>query len=256
MERRVQLQNSKQKSEIHNEENVASGNMTESIQSGSATVGNQIATRTQSKVSMSSSPNLPEPSFTNCEIPPKVEEVPRKRIKTLLPVRTKPCPSPPAKRRRMTKSMEPEEDQIPAALPEENILDDLINQAVKEGAIINLTDTNVPSDHIIEAKVILEPCPMPITVAIADEEPATTGSEGITNVLEAPIHPEHRRIQEYLAQRPSVRESAHLKKEVILTTEQPYLTHVGESLSQPEILTNEAQVEVNQSNAASSFTNY
>ena len=140
--------------------------------------------------------------------------------------------------------MEPEEEQKPTNLPEESILDELINQAVKEGAIINLADTNVPSDHIIEAKVILEPCPVPVSVAIADNQSAPSEPEGTLNVLETPIHPEHQRIQEYLAQRPPLRESVQLKKESILTTEKPYLTHVGESVSQPEIQTNEAQVEV------------
>ena len=247
MDRRVQLQTSKQKPELYNEENVASPNLPDPPihQSSSVTVTNQVATRTQSKVSISSMPVVPDEPLPNCDkLPTKVEEVPRKRIKTLLPVRTNACPSPPAKRRRTIKSMEPEEEQKPTNLPEESILDELINQAVKEGAIINLADTNVPSDHIIEAKVILEPCPVPVSVAIADNQSAPSEPEGTLNVLETPIHPEHQRIQEYLAQRPPLRESVQLKKESILTTEKPYLTHVGESVSQPEIQTNEAQVEV------------
>lgn len=265
MERRVQLQNSKQKSEVHTEENFPPGKVTESssLQSGSATIGNQVATRTQSKVCGSSAPLTPEPSFTACDKIPSNDEIPRKRIKTLLPVRSKACSSPPIKRRRTTISTDPEEIQIKAeALPNDNILDDLINQAVKEGAIINLTDTNLPSDHIIETKVVLEPCPLPVSSAktLAEKEstsllePPPIIAETL-NVLEAPIHPEHKRIQEYLTLKPPPRESVHLKKEAILTTSEPYLTHVGESLSQPEVLNNQAQVEVCEKNSIDFYTN-
>lgn len=248
MERRVQLQNSKQKAEVHTEENVPPGKVTDLpvLQSGSATTGNQVATRTQSKVSGSSIPLASEQSYTNCDKVSSVEEIPRKRIKTLLPVRSKACPSPPAKRRRTAKSVESEEIQVKTEsfAADDNILDDLINQAVEEGAIINLTDTNLPSDHIIEAKVVLEPCPLPVSATSVEKEPVSLELKETFDVLEAPIHPEHRRIQEYLSQRPAPRESIHLKKEAILTTQEPYLTHVGESLSQPEVLTNQAQVEV------------
>ncbi|EFX87682.1 hypothetical protein DAPPUDRAFT_312148 [Daphnia pulex] len=246
MERRVQLQTSKQKNEVVVEDNLPTGKVTDPPmhQSGSAVVGNMMATRTQSKVSGTSSvPHTPEQqqSFPNCDKLPTVEEIPRKRIKTLLPVRTKPCPSPPpAKRRRTTKSLESSEsdDQKPVALPNDNILDDLINQAVEEGAIINLNDSNVPSDHIIEAKVVLEPCSLPSLPVEKESSPSELG------VLDAPIHPEHKRIQECLAQKLPVRESTHLKKEVILITEEPYLTHLGESFREPEVVTNEALVEV------------
>jgi hypothetical protein len=246
MERRVQLQTSKQKNEVVVEDNLPTGKVTDPPmhQSGSAVVGNMMATRTQSKVSGTSSvPHTPEQqqSFPNCDKLPTVEEIPRKRIKTLLPVRTKPCPSPPpAKRRRTTKSLESSEsdDQKPVALPNDNILDDLINQAVEEGAIINLNDSNVPSDHIIEAKVVLEPCSLPSLPVEKESSPSELG------VLDAPIHPEHKRIQECLAQKLPIRESTHLKKEVILITEEPYLTHLGESFREPEVVTNEALVEV------------
>ncbi|KAI9560069.1 hypothetical protein GHT06_014079 [Daphnia sinensis] len=244
MERRVQMQNTKQKNDIPVEENHASGKVTDSSlpQGGSVIVGNSVATRTQSKVSGSSAFHIPEQQSTpNCDKIAAVEEIPRKRIKTLLPVRTKSCPSPPpAKRRRTAKSLETEEEQKHATHLDDNILDDLINQAVEEGAIINLTDTNVPSDHIIEAKVVLEPCSLPALSSIGaiDSAPAEP------DVLEVPIHSEHKRIQECLSQKPPVRESAHLKKEALLTTEEPYLTHLGEWFDQPEVLTNEAQVEV------------
>lgn len=244
MERRVQMQTSKQKNEAPIEENHASGKVSESTlhQSGGVIVSNSVATRTQSKVSGSSAAHIPEQQLLpNCEKIAAVKEIPRKRIKTLLPVRTKSCPSPPpAKRRRITKSIESEEDEKPVMHPDVEILDDLINQAVEEGAIINLTDTNVPSDHIIETKVVLEPCSLPALSSTAEN----TSALAEPNVLEAPIHSEHKRIQECLAQKPAVRESAHLKKEALLVTEDPYLTHHGEWLSQPEVLTNEAQVEV------------
>ena len=245
----MQLQTSKQKNEVIVEDNLPTGKVTDSLlhQSGSSVIGNMVATRTQSKVSGSSSVSLipDQQSFPNYDKLPTVEEIPRKRIKTLLPVRTKPCPSPPpAKRRRTTKSLDSSgsEDQKPVALPDDNILDDLINQAVEEGAIINLNDTNVPSDRIIEAKVVLEPCSLPSVLVEKESSPSEHVLNGAFN-----IHPEHKRIQECLAQKPPVRESAHLKKEVILTTEEPYLTHLGESFREPEVITNEAQVEVNKS---------
>lgn len=241
MERRVQLQNSKQKSEAQIEDNHSSGKVIDSsiLHSDSAVFGNQVATRTQSKIFGNCPPHTPQPAAINTNIDPSIEEVPRKRIKTLLPVRTSPCPVPPAKRRRTTKSVENEQDVKPATAPNDNILDDLINQAVKEGAIINVADTNVPSDRILEAKVILESLPVSLTMAEKD----LGVSKPEENVLDAPVHPEHQRIREYLSQRPPIKSSAHLKKEAILTTEAPYLTHVGESTSELEVFSNEAQVE-------------
>lgn len=246
MERRVQLQTSKQKPEQHVEENL----FTVSKGMESLVQGTPAATRAQPKVSVGPNTSyVPEvPSITNCH---KTDvEIPRKRIKTLLPVRTKAiCPSPPAKRRRMTRSIEADVIIKSETMPHENILDDLINQAVQDGAIANLTESNLPSDRTIEAKLLLEPCPVS---GQADGTPAKkecsnislepAGGKESSNVLDLPIYPEHERIKKLLAQKPPARESVHVKKESILTTAEPYLTHVGESPNHMEVLTNQVEV--------------
>lgn len=287
MERRVQLQNLKQKPDDVPEENVSPVKVTDMspIQSGSnhAVVSSQsevvlprvplASTPTVSTtVKPTPAPSISEPPIIKNEI--MNDGVPKKRIKTLLPVRraqsptiaspTTPDVKPPNKRRKLDKSREDPENPTTTNFNCESdaILDDLINQAVKEGAIINVTDANVANDHIVAAKVVLEPCP-PAAAATAvvtttnevatttcEKEPAKPIKETSPAKQEDSILPEHRRIQQLLAQKSSVvREPNHLKKDLILTTETPYLTHVGEcgpnqTESTIQIQPQETQVEV------------
>jgi len=238
MERRVQLQNQKQKCDVPNAETVppSSKVVEPSTQLNNLRILDNI------------NPHVPD--LIAIQNPLKVEseeiQVPRKRIKTLLPVRTPAAPSSPIKRKekktnKLTLKPDPDE-QVEADMVEEHILDDLINQAVKEGAIINVSDSTV-TDDIVEAKVILE----------LSTSPAKTGKTSASPTPEAadcqlPILPEHRRIQQLLAQKPTPREPNHLKKENMLTCVHSYLTHVGEShnSNQLETTSNQVQVEVPQ----------
>jgi len=137
---------------------------------------------------------------------------------------------------------------------DEKMLDDLINQAVKEGAILNIMERDqVVDSHLLDAKVVLEPCPLPVLTDAsqliddcADQPPSPANSERKTHSRTLiTILPEHKRIQQLLTQKPAVREAPHLKKENLVTTDQLYFTHIGEAESrQVEIHVNESEVEV------------
>ena len=291
MERRVQLQNLKQKPDGVPEENVSPVKVIDvtPIQSGSNHV-NQVVSSSQGeivplRVPLNSTPvtaeNVATPNPPTIAPPPVPEMVvkssevvvdggvPKKRIKTLLPVRR--AQSPPVvrpttpdvvkhkKRRKLNKSTEETtEEQTATSFNCENdaILDDLINQAVKEGAIINVSDGSVAGNTIVAAKVVLEPCPPAAsTVVVATSEVVENNKqEPVKPEPKSPkkeddsILPEHKRIQQLLAQKAIVKEPNHLKKDLILTTETPYKTHVGEcGPNQAELIqiqSQEAQVEV------------
>jgi hypothetical protein len=195
--------------------------------------------------------------------------VPKKRIKTLLPVRraqsppvvrpTTPDSVKPKKRRKLNKSTEEMTEESTATsfnCESDAILDDLINQAVKEGAIINVTDGSVAGDNIVAAKVVLEPCPAAAStvVVMTSEVVENNKQEPVKPEPKSPkkeedsILPEHKRIQQLLAQKAVVKEPNYLKKDLILTTETPYWTHVGEcgpnQAESIQIQSQEAQVEV------------
>merc|ERR1712136_76571 len=215
MERRVQLQNQKQKCDISvDTETVAA--QTKSVDSSLQQVPDDVKAY------------IPE----SVQIPMKAEseeiQVPRKRIKTLLPVKRKE-----KKSNKVAANME-------TSLVKEQILDDLIIQAVKEGAIINVSDS-VVTDDIVEAKVILEP--VKLTCSPRKQEKTASHSPNIKFSITA----EHKRIQQLLLQKAPPRESLHLKRENILTCDEQYLTHVGEYHNHElETMVNEGLVEVPQ----------
>ena len=213
MERRVQLQNAKQKPDSAEENGPAAVKNPEPpaalpIQTTTSNPADAKPTTTnQTSAAAAANNNITTNQVPDAgAVPP-----PRKRIKTLLPVRTKPSPSPTSKRK--SKSAEDE-------APNNDVVDDdLINKAVKDGAIITITDSGPAS--VVEVKVV-------------DEKPAEADHSDF------PILPEHRLIQQQLALKPAPREPSYLKKESMLTTDKPYVTHIGESLnSQPEAIVNE-----------------
>lgn len=290
MERRVQLQNLKQKPDGMPEENVSPLKVIDvtPIQSSSnhaAVSSNQQGEIVLLRVPLNSTPvtatiedvTTPNPSALATPIPEMVVKsevvvdggVPKKRIKTLLPVRraqsppvvrpTTPDSVKPKKRRKLNKSTEETTEESTAAsfnCESDAILDDLINQAVKEGAIINVTDGSVAGDNIVAAKVVLEPCPPAAStvVVMTSEVVENNKQEPVKPEPKSPkkeedsILPEHKRIQQLLAQKAVVKEPNYLKKDLILTTETPYWTHVGEcGPNQAELIqiqSQEAQVEV------------
>ena len=213
MERRVQLQNQKQKCDISvDTETVAA--QTKSVDSSLQQVPDDVKAY------------IPE----SVQIPMKAEseeiQVPRKRIKTLLPVKRKE-----KKSNKVAANME-------TSLVKEQILDDLIIQAVKEGAIINVPDS-VVTDDIVEAKVILEP--VKLTCSPRKQGKTTSHSPNTKFSITA----EHKRIQQLLLQKAPPRESLYLKRENILTCDEQYLTHVGEYHNHElETMVNEGLVEV------------
>lgn len=221
MERRVQLQNSKQKSEL-SEESIPGGKAAE--QPTPQMASNHVDTFSPSRVPANTD-QVPEPPLTTIGVSEAEAPAPRKRIKTLLPVRTKPTPSPTSKRK---------STKITPIIPEasikteDDIIDDLIDQAVKEGAIIS-----VPEATIVPSAVETDK-------STSAEEPSCSPSDASSFSILA----EHRRIQQQLSQKPAPREPAHLKKESMLTTDEPYSTHVGEGFSQLESLNNDGYVEV------------
>lgn len=221
MERRVQLQNQKQKCDVPAD--------TETVAPLT-----KIPEPSLQRVPDDVKPYLPD----SIEIPVKVEteenQVPRKRIKTLLPVKRKE-----KKPNKMTADLET------SLVVEDHILDDLIIQAVKEGAIINVSDSAV-TDDIVEAKVILEPVKLNSSPRKLGK--TTTSLQQLSTTTKSPITTEHRRIQQLLLQKAPPRESQHLKRENIITCDHEYLTYVGEchESNELETMSNEGLVEVPQ----------
>lgn len=240
MERRVQLQNAKQKPDSADENGPVGKNPEPSpLSLNSSSSSNHVDAKPPvvkvpansiTKISL-----VPEPPAVTSE--PNVGAVPppRKRIKTLLPVRTKPSPSPTSRRKNSIKSAALESDAATVPKPEgSNVLEDLTRKAANEGAITNV-------------KIEIGTASVPDVKQVGGPLEGDGESSEVLSIL-----PEHRLIQQQLAQKPAPREPSYLKKESILTMEEPYLTHVGESLSsQTEEVTNDAQVEV--LNLASGF---
>jgi len=215
MERRVQLQNQKQKCDV-------------AVDTDIVAAPTKTPDTSLQQVPDNVKPFVPDSIGNPIKVEPEETQVPRKRIKTLLPVKRK------------EKKLSKLPTELETSLVEEQILDDLIIQAVKEGAIINVSDSAV-TDDIIQAKVILEPIKL------------TSSPQKIEKMVSHPaaakfsITPEHRRIQQLLSQKAPPKEPNHLKKENILSIDYQYLTHVGEyhnSDHQLETMTTEGQVEV------------
>ena len=256
MERRVQLQNQKPKLDVPYEESAKVTDV--SVQLGNNSKVNIVRSLAVTGDVIPCASDLvtgspPEPHWED-------GPAPRKRIKTLLPVRSsKPSPNTAKHKGRKVNQVDLSSNNgsLTSDLVEDTILDDLINQAVKEGAIISVTDSTI-TEGIVETKVILEPCAEPIlqlTAVTANETPRSPRKMSKAHSLAGPVGkntilPEHRRIQQLLAQKPPPREPSYLKKENLMTTSQPYLTHVREwhSGSQsPEMLADEVHVEVSSS---------
>lgn len=245
MERRVQLQSSKHKCDGVADEPVSSGKHNETPAQPPVPVACNESEDIKPRVPAGTLP-VPEPPAASPTEAVKSEETSRKRIKTLLPVRTKSSPSPPVKRRKSVRGAETEDaiDKGQQASYEEN-LDDLINQAVKEGTILSVSDSCVPSERLLEAKVVLEPCPLIATVTLPKAKNSKKpGHEEPVNVLNLPVHPDHRWIREALLQKQPPREPAHLKKDAILTTESHFPTLLGETANQVDLVIHENHVEV------------
>lgn len=265
MERRVILQNQKVKQEPSTEEPAVTGKTNDSALSTSvqSSATNSYELRGFGATDDTKS-RLPEPVSGSVSPFSKDEEnpVPKKRIKTLMPVGSKLSPAPSigtiGSRERNSKVLTPVNTTGDLKLvkkEDEHILDDLINQAVKEGAII-LTDTNQVDGSILDTKVVLEPCELPVVQLTTDkfvesQSPPEQASAGktekkISSRQSIAILPEHKRIQQLLIQKPPPRELNSLKRESILTTEQPYFTHVGEAYinHQVEFQAKESEVEV------------
>lgn len=258
MERRVQLQSLKQKSDQTAVESPPAMKTQDSLSHpDNSALNAKLETQTTAEIPLDVASDVPVsfPVSITTEEPTTGSdgEPPKKRIKTLLPVKSKP-PSPTltTRRRRSMKSCDSEpgdvtgQPKVEAPSPTSNLLDDLINQAVQEGAIISVPDANLPDDKIFEARFVLEPCLIPLqavdeikiekanggcedkqSVPANDEKPLVTHEE-------LPIEPEHKRIQEILTQKSNHREPTYLKKDTILTTEEPYVTHVGDSFGPNE----------------------
>ncbi len=225
MERRVQLQNGKVRSDSIEEGTPAGlAKTVEPAVSPQVILPGNIAelrnpVKIEDSIKVPANLTMTVPEQQPAAVDPS-DVVPKKRIKTLLPVRTKPTPSPTSKRKHANNN----KTDLADIQLDDNILDDLINQAVKEGAILNITDTSVASGIVESSKITLLP---------VKEEPTSDSAL-----------PEHRRIQQLLSSKPPPREPSHLKKELILTTEEPYSTHVGDFFNQPESFSNQNHVEV------------
>lgn len=258
MERRVQLQNFKQKVDLPSIDITPSLKTLDS-EAVPDTCINDVKLQTQpttEKTNANVASQVPDSfpsSIVKDEATSSDGEPPKKRIKTLLPVKPKPPPlSLATRRRRSMKSSDSEPEELVnqrksgTLHPSSDLLDDLINQAVQEGAIITVADANLPHDKIFEASVVLEPCLVPIQVdnevkiEQANEGTKIKQSEKTTEVKppdiheKSPIEDEHKRIREVLTQKPPHREPAYMKKEALLTTEESYVTLVGEPLGPHE----------------------